>query len=315
MILVTGANGFVGTQLCKDLRASGHRVRAVVRELKNGLSATDYFVVGEMNASTDWSAALKEVTAVVHLAARVHVMNEDSDNALAAYRRTNTDATLRLAQEAADAGVKRFIYLSSIKVNGEGTTTKSFSEADLANPQDPYAVSKYEAEQGLREIAQATTLEVVIIRPPLVYGAEVRGNFLRLLKLVKMGLPLPFAGIANRRSMVYLKNLSDAIKVCITHTNAAGKMFLVSDGQSISVADLIGQMAQALNRRARLFKVPSVLLRTLGKLTGKSDEVSRLIDSLQVDTTLIKKELQWSPPYSAAQGLAETVAWFKQHNG
>lgn len=315
MILVTGANGFVGTQLCKDLRASGHSVRAVVRELKSDMSATDYFAIGEMDASTDWSAALKGVKVVVHLAARVHVMHEDSDNALAAYRRTNTDASLRLAQEAANAGVKRFIYLSSIKVNGEGRNDKPFSEIDLANPQDPYAVSKYEAEQGLREIGDATQLEVVIIRPPLVYGAEVRGNFLRLLKLVKMGLPLPFAGIDNQRSMVYLKNLSDAIKVCITHHNAAGKTFLVSDGLTISVADLIGQMALAMNCSVRLFKVPSVLLRTLGKLTGKSDEVSRLIDSLQVDTSWIKKELQWSPPYSAAQGLAETVAWFKQHNG
>jgi nucleoside-diphosphate-sugar epimerase len=313
-VLVTGANGFVGRALCLSLLAGLHHMRLAVRksECVIGSSLLEYVAVGEIDANTDWTAALSNIDAVVHLAARVHIMHENSDDALAAYRRVNTDATLRLAQAAADAGVKRFVYLSTIKVNGETTTDKPFSVTDLANPLDPYAVSKYEAEQGLREIERNTKLQVVVIRPPLVYGPGVRGNFLRLLKLVKARLPLPLKGVENKRSLVYLRNLTSAIRVCVEHANAAGKTFIVSDDQLIGTVDLIELMAMAMDKPDYLIPFPQSMLRGLAKIIGKSDEISRLADALVVDNSAIKKELNWAPPYSLSQGLADTVKWFQQ---
>lgn len=246
--LVTGATGFVGKALCAGLSASGYGVVPAVR-CNSGLPHE--MVVGNLDASTDWRSALSGCDAVVHLAARVHVMDDTSQNPLALYRETNTEATLNLARRAAQAGVKRFIFISTIKVNGEGRD-EPYRETDAPAPKDAYAISKWEAEQGLQRIARETGLEVVILRPPLVYGPGVKANFLRLMRTVEKGWPLPLGAIRNRRSLLYLGNFVDAIRLCVEHPAAAGQTFLVDDGQPVSTPDLIRAVAHAMGRPARL---------------------------------------------------------------
>ncbi|HQT31479.1 MAG TPA: SDR family oxidoreductase [Thiobacillus sp.] len=303
-VLVTGANGFVGRFLCECLKAHGHVVIPVVRRVS---SLAGEVVVGSINGETDWASVLADCDAVAHLSARVHVMNEDSHDPLALYRATNTDATLNLARQAAQAGVKRFVFISTIKVNGEGRDV-SYRETDAAAPMDAYAISKWEAEQGLQQIAADTGLEVVILRPPLVYGPGVKANFLRLMQVIKKGWPLPLGAIRNRRSLLYLGNFVDAIRVCIEHPAAAGQTFLLDDGEPVSTPELIRAVAKSLGRPARLLAVPVGVLELAGALLGKRAAVARLTGSLYVDSSVIRSRLGWTPPFSMEVGLAATVA-------
>lgn len=315
-ILVTGAAGFVGRALCHELTARGSIVRAAVRKEEGEKRLPiecEVAVVGEISAATDWLAAVESVDVVVHLAARVHVMRETAGDPLASFREVNVLGTECLACAAASSGVKRLVYVSSIKVNGEQTNGISFSEVDEPSPQDPYGVSKYEAEQVLHNIAKETGLEVVIVRPPLVYGPRVGGNFLRLLKLVSHGMPLPLASVNNRRSMIFLGNFVDALLLCATHPAASGKTYLVSDDEDQSTPQLIRKLASLMGKPCRLIPFPLSLLKWVGSLTGKSSEVERLIGSLQIDSNLMRRELGWVAPFSMDNGLAETVKWFQEN--
>lgn len=303
-VLVTGATGFVGRALCGRLAAAGHTVIPAVR-CRAGLP--NEAVVGDMGSLTDWNLALAGCHAVVHLAGRVHMMRDGVLDPLALYREINTEATLNLARQAADARVKRFVFISSIKVNGEGGDA-AYREIDTPAPTDAYAISKWEAEQGLWRIARESGLEVVILRPPLVYGPGVKANFLRLMQWAQKGWPLPLGAIRNRRSLLYLGNLVDAIRLCVEHPDAAGQTFLLDDGEAVSTPDLIRAVARAMGRSARLPAVPVRVIEFAGTLLGKRAAVARLTGSLWVDSSLIRSRLNWTPPYSMEAGLAETVA-------
>lgn len=303
-VLVTGASGFVGGALCAHLAANGHTVRSAVR-IPCGLS--DEAVVGDINGDTRWGGALASCQAVIHLAARVHVMQEKVSDPFVLYREINVEGTLNLACQAAQAGVKRFVFISTIKVNGEGRDA-AYRETDVPAPEDAYAISKWEAEQGLQRIARETGLEIVILRPPLVYGPGVKANFLRLMKTIRRGWPLPLGAIHNRRSLLYLGNFVDAIRLCVEHPAAAGQTFLLDDGQAVSTPELIRAVACAMGRPARLLAVPVGVLAFMGALLGKRAAVARLTGSLHVDSSAIRSRLGWAPPYSMEAGLAATVA-------
>ena len=264
-----------------------------------------------LGPDTDWSAALDGVDAVAHLAARVHVMRERAADSLAAFRRTNVEGTLRLARSAAAAGVKKFVFLSSVKVLGEATPDGPFTDSSPADPRDPYGVSKREAETGLSEIAAGSGMEVAILRPPLVYGPGVKGNFLSLLRLIERGVPLPLAGLRNRRSLLYLGNLVDAIDLCLSHDAAAGRTFLIRDGEDLSSAELVRRLAAALGRRAPLFSLPEGVLRLAARCIGRRAAAQRLLGSLTVDDGRLRRDLGWSPPFAVEEALAETAAWFR----
>lgn len=312
-ILVTGATGFVGRSLCEKLLFNDFDLRGTVwtaeppTNLQAGVQAASIESIGP---ETDWSVALSGVETVIHLAARVHVMDEICGDPLTAYRLVNVAGTESLARQAAVQGVKRLVFLSSVKVHGEETGIP-YTEQLSPAPQDPYGVSKLEAEKVLHNIGAETGLEVVIIRPPLIYGPGVKANFLNLLKIVDKGLPLPLASITNARSLLYLGNLIDAIVRCIDHPQAAGQVFLVSDGEDVSTSELIRRVATALDRPARLLPFPPSLMRLAGKLTGKSMAVDRLLGSLVIDSGKIRRELGWTPPYTMADGLAVTAKWYK----
>ena len=305
--LVTGANGFIGQSLSLELILQGHLVRATLRNVISQPKDFTQVVVGSIDGETDWSIALRDVDTVIHLAARVHVMNDASTDPLAEFRKVNVEGTLNLAGQAAKAGVKRFIFISSIKVNGEHTDLcKPFTEADAANPEDAYGLSKYEAEQGLLLIAQQTGMEVVIIRPPLIYGPGVKANFKSMLHFVKRGIPLPFGIINNKRSFVYLGNLISFIIRCIDHPEAANQVFLVSDGHDLSMTQLLTECAKALGVKARLLPIPQKLIEFSAALLGKQDMAQRLCGNLQVDISKARNILNWAPPVSMADGLIET---------
>ncbi|MFN7085993.1 MAG: UDP-glucose 4-epimerase family protein [Burkholderiales bacterium] len=315
-ILVTGAAGFVGAALCHALADAGHAVR---RALRDPVPAPPHrrmqdVAMGEIGPETDWQAALSGVDCVIHLAARSHVLRETTADPLAAYRRINVLASERLAQAAAAAGVRRLVFMSSVKVNGELTRHKPFGEADPPAPQDAYGISKMEAETALRGVAAATGLELVIVRPPLVYGPGVKGNFLRLLDLVARRVPLPLAAVRNRRSMIFLGNLVDAIGVAALDGRAAGNTYLVSDGEDVSTPDLIRAVAGALGVPARLFPFPVPLLELGATMLGKNAEIERLTGSLQIDSSRMRRELGWRPRFSFAQGLEQTARWYLEHN-
>ena len=305
-VLVTGANGFIGRVLCSDLARHGYTVVPVVRQV---CGLADEVVVGDIDGITKWSSLLPACDAVVHLAARVHLMYDPAQDPLALYRATNTDATLNLARHVAIAGVKRLVFISSIKVNGEGRD-EPYSESDVPAPEDAYAISKWEAEQGLQQIARETGLEVVILRSPLVYGPGVKANFLRLMQLIHQGWPLPFGAIKNCRSLLYMGNFIDAIRLCIEHPAAPGQTFLLDDGQRVSTPELIREIANAMHHPARLIPVPVSLLQLAGRMTGKNAAVSRLTGSLYVDSHAIQSRLNWIPPYSLQAGLEQTVTAF-----
>jgi UDP-glucose 4-epimerase len=300
-VLVTGANGFIGRALCHSFEERQISFLPVLRQ--DDGSGRKSALVEDINGLTDWSSILPGMSAIVHLAARVHVLKDDSNDPLTEFRRINVQGTLNLARQAVAHGVRRFIYLSTIKVNGEETYGRAFGAEDVPAPVDPYGISKLEAETGLQKIASETGMEVVIVRPPLVYGRGVGGNFGRLLSLVKKGVPLPVAAIRNKRSLVYVENLCDLIRVCLTHHLAPEGIQLVSDGDDVSTPDLIRKMAQCCERRARMVFVPVSLLRLAGRVTGYSDEIQRLIGDLQVDGSATREKLQWQPPFTFEQGL------------
>lgn len=305
-VMVTGATGFVGDTLVDALQ---DRARRALRQPAADPQRGDV-VVGDIGPDTDWSGALAGVDCVVHLAARTHVLREDAADPLAAYRRINVEATRQLARQAAAAGVRRFVFLSSVKVNGETTAAQPFSDIDPPRPEDAYGISKREAEDALRQTGADTGMEVVVLRAPLVYGPGVKGNFLRLLSAVDRGLPLPLASIDNRRSLIYVGNLVDAIVACIDAPAAAGKTFLVSDGEDVSTPVLIRKLAAAMGKPPRLLPCPVALLRFGAALLGQRAAAQRLTGSLQVDSSRIRRELGWQPRYSLDQGLNATVRWY-----
>ncbi len=311
-VLVTGASGFVGRALVPRLRAAGYRVAVSTRDraAAQGIDADEVHVTTPLGPETDWRPALGSVEAVVHLAARVHVMNETDADAL--HRQANAEGTLRLAEAAAAAGVRRLVFLSTVKVNGERTGAAPFRESDPPAPADAYARSKWEAETGLAGLSKRTGLEVVVVRPPLVYGPGVGANFLALLKICQARVPLPLAGAANRRSLLFVGNLADAVARCLDDPAAAGETYLLRDGEDISTAELVRRAAQALGRPARLFPLPTGVLGLAGGLIGKGAVVGRLLDSLAVDDGKIRRQLGWTPPFTVDHGLNETAAWFKK---
>lgn len=313
-ILITGADGFVGAALCDRLRNEVIPLRGVVRRLKPPLdSDQNMAAVGDISARTDWSSALQDVTEVVHLAARMHLMNESSPDLISEFRRVNVEGTASLARKAAAHGVRRFVFLSSIKVNGELTGAgQPFTATDAPSPEDPYGVSKCEAEQMLWQIATETGMEVVVLRPPLVYGPGVKGNFIRLMRVIDKQLPLPLGAIQNQRSLIYLDNLVDAIRVCLTHPKAAGKTFLVSDGEDVSTPELIRRVAAALGRRPLLLPIPVSWMKWAGAFLGKRAAVDRLLGSLCVDMIPLREELGWNPPYTMQAGLEATAQWHRK---
>ncbi|PKM12119.1 MAG: UDP-glucose 4-epimerase [Gammaproteobacteria bacterium HGW-Gammaproteobacteria-3] len=308
-ILITGVNGFVGEALSRHLLVSGFDVVGSVRSNTAHSQHLPCFAVGDIDVGTQWRQALHGVDVVIHLAARVHVLKETAPDALSAFRQVNRMATENLARQCAAQGVRRFIYLSTIKVNGE-QSDKAYSDDDKPKPQDAYALSKWEAEQALTTISADTGLEIVIVRPPLVYGPGVKGNFLRLLRWVHSGFPLPFAKVENARSMIGLDNLCDFIKVCIDHPEASGEVFLVADESALATPDLIRIMAKAMKRKPRLPAVPTQGLYVMGMLCGRRLEVERLCGSLTVDSQKAGDLLGWKPPFSMESEIEKTVAWF-----
>lgn len=314
--LITGATGFVGTALCQTFRERGIAFVAATRHgTKPPLGCVRQVSLGPICHNTDWTDALSGVDAVVHLANKAHVMHDHMSliESLVQYREVNTAGTLNLAHQAAERGVKRFVFISSIKVCGEGLSGQrnfAYDDSLPPSPKDAYAISKWEAEQGLRLIAGATGLEVVILRPPLVYGPGVGANFFQLMQLVAQRWPLPLGRVENSRSLIYLGNLVDAISASLSHTGAVNKTFLVSDGEDVSTPELIRRISTALNLPARLIGFPPNLIRLAGALLGKSQAVDRLLGSLVVDGSAIRRDLQWTPPFSMRQGLKATADWF-----
>lgn len=306
-VLVTGANGFVGRALCRTLRDRGiPHVAAVRRALHPGDTA-----VGDLTNTTNWTEALEACATVIHLAARVHVMDDKDEDPLQAYRRVNVDATLHLARQAVMAGVKRFVFVSSIKVNGESTTGRSpYRAGDVAQACDPYGQSKKEAEAALFSLGQETGLEIVVVRPPLVYGPGVKANFLSLMNLVKRSIPLPFGCADGSRSMVALDNLVDLLITCSWHPNAPGGTFLISDGQDLSVSELVRMLGAAMERRVLLLPVPKGLMHLLANMFGKSALTERLFGSLQVDIEATRERLGWKPVVQPQQAIKHTVEHF-----
>lgn len=307
--LVTGSNGFVGKALCAELQRYGNTVIGVTRAKAASNNHIEHLIIDSIDGAAKWSESLKCVDIVIHLAARVHVMADTAADPLAEFRKVNVDGTLNLARQTANAGIKRFIFVSSIKVNGENTAPgKPFTEDALPHPQDPYGVSKFEAEQGLLKIAQETGMEVVIIRPPLVYGAGVKANFASMMRAVKRGLPLPLGAIHNKRSFVYVGNLVSMIMCCIEHPAAANQVFMVSDGDDLSTTGLLRACATALGVRPRLLPVPQKLLQLGAALLGRGDVAQRLCGNLQVDISKARRLLGWTPPFSVEDGLKATAA-------
>jgi nucleoside-diphosphate-sugar epimerase len=315
-ILVTGATGFVGQFLCRCLLSEGLGVRGTLLLSEHPsflIEGVEPVTVEPLGANTQWSHAVAGIDAIIHLSARVHIMNDPSADPLAEFRRVNVEGSAQLAREAAKAGVKRLVFISSIKVNGEESVTPYTSDS-IPNPSDPYGISKWEAEQSLRKIETETGLEVVVVRPTLVYGAGVKANFLKMMNAVSNGIPLPLASIVNKRSLIYVGNLVDVLATCAKHPIAAGKTYLVSDGEDLSTPELIQKAARALDVPARLFPFPTAIMHLVGKLTGKIGAVNRLTGSLTVDSSQIRRELGWQPPFTMEEGLNETANWYMKAN-
>lgn len=309
-ILVTGASGFIGSALCRELLSSGRSIKGTVRSQQKLLNLPDGIIgvhTGAINGTTAWGAILEGVDAVVHLAGVVHKNNKRIKDNLDEYRQVNIIGTEHFARACAQAGVRRFVFLSSIGVNGEFTSKNSFTENDIPCPVSAYAISKWEAEQALHKIAEGTGMEIVILRSPLVYGPNAPGNFRKLMYLIKTGLPLPLEIKNSLRSFIYLDNLIDAIITCIVHPLAAGETFLVSDGQDVSTPNLIRMISQAMNKKIVLFSLQPGLLKTLCKIAGKTEGLEKLTGSLLVDSRKIRDLLGWKPPFTLEEGIRKAV--------
>jgi nucleoside-diphosphate-sugar epimerase len=306
-VLVTGANGFVGRACCAEAVARGMAVRGVTRSVCDLPKGAENFVIGDIDGNTDWRDALMGCQSVIHLAARVHVMADKAADSLNEFRRVNVQGTMNLARQAAAAGAFRFVFVSSIGVNGAETFQQPFAAQDSVMPHSPYARSKCEAEQGLRRLSTETGIEVVIIRPPLVYGLHAPGNFGTLVKWLARDFPLPFGAIHNRRSFVALDNLIDLIIICLVHPAAVGQIFLVSDGEDISTTELLLRLGQAMGHPARLLPVPMSWIKFAAALAGRRDLALRLCSSLQVDIEHTRRTLGWNPPVSLEQGLIRAI--------
>ncbi len=306
-VLVTGANGMVGQMLCTVLEQAGHQVVRAVRQS----TTADETAIGDVHERTPWGEVLSSgIDAVVHLAGKTSVTNGAAQTDIVELHRVNALGTAHLGDQCVKHGVKRFLFVSSVKVLGEGSD-RPYRADDPANPGDDYAASKWEAEQSLWAVARDSGMEVSVVRPPLIYGPGVKENFLRLMQTIDGQRLLPFGAIRNRRSLIYLGNLTDAINVCLTHPMAAGKTYLLSDGEDVSTPELIRRMANALGRKARLLPFPVSGMKMLGKMLGMKAQVDRLIGSLVVDTAPIRQELDWTPPYTMQEGLTRTVGWFR----
>ena len=314
-MLVTGANGFIGRRFVRAANQLGLPVRATVRNIERTALipvGVDCIDVADLGPSTDWSVALEGVGVVMHLAARAHRLNDVVADPLSQFRKVNTQGTLRLAMEAAVAGVKRFVYVSSIGVNGSATWEKPFSESDVPAPENFYAVSKWEAEQGLFQLQKETGMEVVVVRPPLVYGPGVPGNLERLLGLIWQGVPLPLESVNNQRSLIGVDNLVDLLVSCAVHPSAAGEIFLAADGEDISTPQLIRCLANSLGHNARLWPFPVSVMRLVASLLGKTTLCNSLCGSLQVDASKAADLLGWRPGVAVADGLARTALWYRE---
>jgi nucleoside-diphosphate-sugar epimerase len=313
--LITGCNGFIGRALSKRCIEEGKTVKGTTRSVfKSKFIPEGVYpiIVKDFSPQTDWSEALHGVTEIVHLAARVHQVDDFNRKSKGTYSLVNIAGTARLARSAADAGVRRMVFLSTIKVCGEGRE-ELYTETDSTAAHDPYSISKLEAENVLREISSRSQLETVVLRPPLVYGPEVGANFLRLIQLVERRVPLPFASISNRRSLIFVENLVDAILACLRQPEAAGKTYLVADSESPSTPELITQIAEMLGVPAKLFFFPPAALRWAATLLGKQKESDRLLVSLVADTAKIRREIGWSPKFVQREGLRATVEWYLQN--
>lgn len=312
--LVSGATGFIGRALVPELERRGTRVVRLVRHAATSIANDgDTLAAGDdfQNVDSVWPEGFRP-DCVIHLAARVHVMRDRAEDPLAAFRAVNVDATLRLAEAAARAGAKRFVYISSIKALGEDSDAgHPLRESDMPRPQDPYGVSKREAEVALLDLGARMGMEIVVLRPPLVYGPGVGANFLSLLRAVAKGLPLPLGSASALRSLVSVDNLVSAIIVCSAHPAAAGEIFHVSDGRDVSVAELVTMIGEALGRRARLVAIPTFILQVLGRLTGKNEAVRRLVEPLRLDVNKLQTKLGWTPQLSVETALTRTAAWYR----
>ena len=311
-ILITGATGFVGQPLCRRLSNDGHMIRiALMSQNENtpeGVSET--VLIGDIAEGVDWSKAIKGIEVVIHLAARVHHMREEVNNPHPLYYKVNTEGTTSLADAAVKAGVKRMIFMSTVKVHGEGTDSP-YHESDECYTEDPYALSKLKAEQALLEIGREQTMQIVIFRPPLIYGPAVRANFLRLFQFVDKGYPWPFGRLQNKRSILYVGNLIDAIALVIEHPAAAGEVFMISDGEDLSTPELYRRIAFSLGKKAVMFPFDGSLFALALRSIDRGDIVRRLLGSLTVDSSKIRRELGWVPPFTLEQGLRETAEWYR----
>ena len=318
-VVVTGANGFVGRYVCRKLIASGFLPIAGLRDLETwpelrhaipGLNEVSH--LGDLSANPNLRDSFSGASVVMHLAARVHVMKESARDPLGEFRKVNVNGTRAIALAAVAAGVRRLIFVSTVKVHGESTSGNPFCEDTPSNPEDPYAISKWEGEEALRAIAAETGLEVVIVRPPLVYGPGVRGNFLRLIKLADLAVPLPWPKGPNCRSMIGVDNLADFLVRCVDHPKAAGQCFLVKDSEDLSTRELMTRLARFLDRPSRLFPFPEPLIRFAAKLASKQDAASRVLDSLVIDSGRAQELLSWVAPMTLDCGLAATAQWYQK---
>jgi nucleoside-diphosphate-sugar epimerase len=312
-ILITGVSGFVGHAVCKRLREDSFHVLAGTTRGPNseaGPERVPLYHIPDIGPNTDWTQAVSDAEIVIHLAARVHIMKEKSSDPCAEFHKVNSEGTKALAIQAAAAGVKRFVFISTVKVAGEMSPDRGFTENDHAKPEDAYGASKWAAEKALADIARVTAMEVVILRPPLIYGPGVKGNFKALFKAIQIGLILPLGAIKNKRSLLFVENLADAIATVTTHPQAGNQTFFVSDAEKTSTPELIHKISAALGKKPRMLNFPLSLLKITGVLFGKSNAVQRLIRSLTVDINHIKTQLDWQPPFSMDHGLKETANWF-----
>lgn len=312
-VLVTGASGFVGQHVCERLLKAGHHVRGVSRESaeRQGISGVEWIGGHDLAAVKLPLNSFDGIDSVIHLAARVHKLRDRSNCAHTEYQRANVGMTVALAEQAAAAGVRRFVFVSTAKVLGE-RSSQPLGEANALFPADPYARSKQDAEQALTALAVTATMQTTVVRPPLVYGPGVRANFFRLLQLAELGarVPLPLGSVENARSLIFVENLADALLTCATHSDAFGGTYQVSDGEDVSTTDLLLRLGKGLGRSVRLFRMPTSVLRGLGVAIRRSDEVRRLIESFTVDSSRIRRELGWTPPFSLDQGLRATCDWY-----